>query len=159
MKNKLIILIITVCIVFQLARLEGYGYVRVREGFQTTAEREEQEHVSDIVGNATLTESQENVEHRGGVNNAEVTRGVEKGQQRSTVERNIYYTSPEETTEHRGGMDHARLTAGQEKQQHVADTSVNARSTSETEKRNRYRSEMNSSTTAQVERESRQPMR
>jgi hypothetical protein len=158
MKNRLIILIITVCIVFQLARLEGYGYVRTREGFKTTAQREAEEHVADVTDNARLTEYQEEREHHGGdVTHAEVTQAIEKAQHRNSVERNVLFTDPEQKYEWRGGKDHARLTNAQEQREHIADVSNNARFTSQDERGNRYRSELNSSTTAAVEKDSRQP--
>lgn len=159
MNKRLIILIVTICVVFQLARLEGYGYV-IRKGFETTAEREAQEHVADVTDNARLTELQEDSEHHGGdVTHSVVTQGIENAQHRNSVERNVNFTDPEQYYEWRGGADHARKTSGEEKIQHTADITKNARLTSHDEKATRYRAELNSSTTAAVERDSRQPLR
>jgi len=156
--KRLLILIITVCVVFQLARLEGY--IAVRKGFETTAERETAEHASDVMDNAGLTEYQEWREHHGGdVDHAQLTGQIEKGQQRNTVERNVGFTQPEEQIQRRGGVNNAYKTNVEEKVQHSADISKNARFTSQNEQHNRYRSELNSSTTAAIERDSRQPQR
>jgi hypothetical protein len=156
--KRLVILIITVCVVFQIARLEGY--VAVRKGFETTAERETAEHASDVMDNAALTELQEWREHHGGdVDHAQLTGQVEKGQQRNTVERNVGFTQPEERRQQQGGVNNAAKTREEEKRQHIAEVSDNARFTSQNEQHNRYRSELNSSATAAIERDSRQPQR
>jgi hypothetical protein len=100
MKNRLIILIITMCIVFQLARLESYV---------STANREQEERLgSGAERHAQITTRSESLE-RGNLYNAQVTEQAEIDERYRGLN-NAQITTEKEKLQRSGRFDDAQLT-------------------------------------------------
>lgn len=118
MKNRLIVLIITMCVVFQLARLEGYRSTEQMEqeerfggGSEINAKKTswEEEIEREKLYNPQATERAEMQERRRVLDNAQITASAEK-KERSGLLNDARLTTQDESRERRGTMSNAQLT-------------------------------------------------
>jgi hypothetical protein len=153
MKNRLIILIITACIVFQLALLEGYDTCGgTCKGFKSTAAQEDYEH-ENIINHDHTTNQSEITECKKLLNNAEITGQAEVVEEAGL--HNAQSTIGQENTERSWLSDEAQLMPKAEEME-IKERVVNAQVTSQEEKRERSGTADNVSRTERLEREARQ---
>jgi ABC-type uncharacterized transport system involved in gliding motility auxiliary subunit len=153
MKQRLLILLITICVVFQLARLESYmGY-----GSEASTEQlEQEERVYDGYGHdADITARGETHERKGVLDNARKTKYNETEERRFVLD-NPAATKVREKAERSANLNDPYLTNRAQNLENK-DLIMNNQSTAQEERKERVFIKNNASLTERMEKEARQP--
>ncbi|HEX4069392.1 MAG TPA: hypothetical protein VHX42_04810 [Candidatus Babeliales bacterium] len=152
MKHRLLILIITVCVVFQLARLESY---MGGETIQSTRQAEQEERVyGGEDRNANISSALEILEREDILYNAKTTDQDQKKERYYGLD-NAYSTEGRQNVERNANLNDAYLTT-QAQNREEKDLILNNQSTIQEEQRERIGLKNNASITERMEQEARQ---
>jgi hypothetical protein len=152
MKQRLLILIITICVVFQLARLESYmGY----GSEASTGQMEQEERVYDgAEHNADITNRGETRERKDDLDNARATKYNETEERHFDLD-NPQITQDREKAERSGLLNDSYQTTRAQNLERK-DLTTNNQSTAQEERKERVGGKNNASLTERMERESRE---
>lgn len=152
MKQRLLILLITICVVFQLARLESYM------GYGSEASTEQMEQGERVYGgsehNADITARGETRERKDDLDNARATKYNETKERYFELD-NSQVTQDREKAERSANLDDAYVTTRAQNLENK-DFTVNNLSTGQEERKERVGDKNNASLTERMEREARE---